>query len=71
MSAQPSLDDLVQRPSRVIAEALVARQGPTQITARAAALGLPRQLTQVILAACTATATDTTPRFQRKAVATS
>jgi hypothetical protein len=71
MSAQPSLDDLVQRPSRVIAEALVARQGPKQIADRATALGLPRQLTQVILAACTATATDTAPRLQRKAIATS
>jgi hypothetical protein len=71
MSAQPSLDDLVQRPSRVIAEALVSRQGPRQIAARATALGLPRQLTQVILAACTATATDNAPRIQPKAIATS
>jgi hypothetical protein len=58
MSAQTPMELAVQRPSRVIAEALVGRYGPRQITARAASLGLPRQLTNAILAACTATAID-------------
>lgn len=46
------------RPSRVIAEALVERHGPRQIVARAATLGLSRQLTHVILVACGATAAE-------------
>lgn len=50
--------DSSPRPSKFIAEALVGRHGPGQITARANAIGLPRQLTKVIVVACTATATD-------------
>ena len=46
------------RPSQVIAEALLQRQGPGQITARASALGFPRSLTRAIVVACTSTATD-------------
>jgi len=45
-------------PSRMIAEALVERQGPCQIVTKAATLGLSRQLTRVILVACGATAVD-------------
>jgi hypothetical protein len=58
MSAQTPMEEAAPRPSRVIAEALVGRYGPSKITARASSLGLPRQLTTAILAACTATAID-------------
>ena len=60
----PSMIDLTEfdaseaRPSQVIAEALVERYGPSQIASEADRLGLPRPLTQVILAACCATAVD-------------
>ena len=50
------------RPSQVIAEALVQRQGPGQIAARASALGFPRSLTRAIVIACTSTAVDPTYR---------
>ncbi len=50
------------RPSLIIAEALVQRQGPGQITARASALGFSRSLTRAIVIACTSTATDPTYR---------
>ena len=46
------------RPSQVIAEALLQRQGPGQITARASSLGFSRSLTRAIVVACTSTATD-------------
>ncbi len=59
MFAQTPNDDLTPRPSRVIAEALVKRHGPSQITRRALRAGYPRQLTHVIVAACAATACDT------------
>lgn len=51
-------EELSPRPSQVIAEALVQRQGPGQIAARASALGFPRSLTRAIVFACTSTATD-------------
>lgn len=54
------------RPSQVIAEALVERQGPRQIVSRAAALGLSCQLTQAIVAACCATAVDPTRANHRR-----
>jgi hypothetical protein len=60
MLAPLTIGDPTPRPSRVIAEALVGRYGPRQITALSSSLGFPRQLTQVIVAACTATACDTT-----------
>lgn len=53
------IGDPTPRPSRVIAEALVGRYGPRQIAEVSCSLGFPRQLTQVIQAACTATACDT------------
>ena len=63
MEASPS-------PSKFIAEALVGRHGPRQIAARADAIGLPKQLTRVIVVACTATATDAAfPRGRTLAVA--
>jgi hypothetical protein len=73
MSAQPTHDGTFSphRPSRFIAEALVARDGPTQIAARAAALGLSRQLTQVIVCACTSTAIDHAQNHKRNMIATS
>lgn len=72
MYAQPTHDgSLPQRPSRFIAEALVGRHGPTQIAARAESLGISRQLTQVIVCACTSTAIDDTLNQKRNAVAAS
>jgi hypothetical protein len=58
MRTMPNEIQSSSRPSRFIAEALVGRHGPRQITARANAIGLPNQLTKVIVVACTATATD-------------
>ncbi len=55
-------EESTPRPSQVIAEALVQRQGPGQIAARASALGFPRSLTRAIVIACTSTATDPTWR---------
>jgi hypothetical protein len=51
-------EEAATRPSQVIAEALLQRQGPGQITARASALGFSRSLTRAIVIACTSTATD-------------
>ncbi len=51
-------EEAATRPSQVIAEALLQRQGPGQITARASALGFSRSLTRAIVVACTSTATD-------------
>lgn len=65
MHAMPNEMTPSPRLSRFIAEALVGRHGPRQITARANAIGLPNQLTKVIVCACTATATDPTPARRR------
>jgi hypothetical protein len=59
MLVHTPLGDPTSRPSRVIAEALVGRYGPRKITDLTSSLGYPRQLTQVIVAACTSTACDT------------
>jgi hypothetical protein len=59
MIVHTPLGDPTPRPSHVIAEALVGRYGPRKITDLTSSLGYPRQLTHVILAACTATACDT------------
>lgn len=40
------------RPSRLIAEALVHRQGRAELKARAEAMGLGEGLTQVLIRAC-------------------
>lgn len=58
MMLPASSEEAALRPSQLIAEALLQRQGPGQITARAAALGFPRSLTKAIVIACTSTATD-------------
>ncbi|CAA9552237.1 MAG: hypothetical protein AVDCRST_MAG33-985 [uncultured Thermomicrobiales bacterium] len=59
------------RPSALIAEALVERQSPREIVARACALGLSDPKLEVILAACGCTAgtADRGPvaRAERKA----
>lgn len=44
--------------SRVVAEALVRRQGPLRIVTRASRLGLPPTLTRALVAACGASALD-------------
>ncbi len=46
------------RPSLVVAEALVDRQGPSQIVAQARRNGFSSGLTNVVVAACCRTATD-------------
>jgi hypothetical protein len=45
--------------SRVIAEALVRRQGPSRIVTRATRLGLSPVLTRAVVVACAASALDT------------
>jgi hypothetical protein len=70
MPTQPNQLESSSRTSRFIAEALVGRHGPGQITARASEFGIPKPLTKVIVAACTATATDmSAPRSRRYASA--
>lgn len=70
MHTLPKEIDASPRPSKFIAEALVGRHGPRQIAASADAIGLPKQLTKVIVVACTATATDAAfPRTKSFAVA--
>ena len=44
--------------SRVIAEALVLRQGPRRIVTRATCLGLSPVLTRAVVVACAASALD-------------
>lgn len=46
------------RVSRVVAEALVRRQGPRRIVTRATRLGLPPMLTRAVVVACGASALD-------------
>jgi hypothetical protein len=71
MQAMPSQVESSPRTSRFIAEALIGRHGPRQIVARADDMGIPKPLVKVIVAACTATATDTTlPRSRRLAAVT-
>ena len=70
MPTQPVQIETTSRTSRFIAEALVGRHGPGQIAARANDIGIPKPLTKVIVAACTATATDmSAPRSRRYATA--
>ncbi len=47
------------RVSQVIAEALVRRQGPLRVAARATRLGCSPTLTRTLVVACSATALDT------------
>lgn len=70
MHTLPKEMETSPRPSKFIAEALVGRHGPRHIADRADAMGLPMQLTKVIVAACTATATDAAfPRSRSLAIA--
>ena len=62
-------DSPAPRPSRVIAEALVKRHGPSRVIARAATLGCSPQLTQAMVAACCATAVDRAGTPKRRAIA--
>lgn len=68
MGAPTPLDDHATPVSRVIAEALVLRQGPRRIVTRAVNLGLSPMLTWALVVACGAAALDfdraSTPRQQ-------
>jgi hypothetical protein len=66
MQTLPNKFESSPRPSRFIAEALIGRHGPRQITARANDIGLPTPLTKVIVAACAATATDSSAPKSRR-----
>ncbi len=52
MSATPNTAVRALRPSLVIAEALVDRQGPTQIVNRARKLGFSPDLTNAVVGVC-------------------
>ena len=69
MDATVQPESALLSPSRVIAEALVDRQGPQQITARARHLGFPPSLTTAGVAACCRTAIDR-PRVLRRVTLT-
>ena len=58
MRAPIPADDRSPRVSRVIAEALVRRQGPRRIVTRAVSLGLSPVLTRALVVACGASALD-------------
>ena len=58
MRAPIPAEEHAPRVSRVIAEALVRRQGPSRIVDRAARLGLSPTLTRAMVVACGASALD-------------
>jgi hypothetical protein len=58
MRAPNPAEDCTPRVSRVIAEALVRRQGPRRIVTRATRLGLSPTLTRALVVACGASALD-------------
>ena len=58
MMADASLDELDPTFSRFIAEALIARDGPQEISARAEELGLSPIEKTIAVCACAATACD-------------
>lgn len=66
----PTRVETTTRPSLVIAEALVGRHSPSQITSRAVKLGLPRPLTRAMVIACCATAVDASSAPRRRTAAT-
>jgi hypothetical protein len=70
MQTMPNHGELSRTTARFIAEALVERHGPSQITERAKDIGLPKPLTKVIVAACAAAATDPNAPRSRRAVTT-
>jgi len=65
IAAHPE-SERVPRISQMIAEALVRRQGPLRIAARAARLGCSPSLTRTLVVACSATALDTTGVSSRR-----
>ena len=58
MRAPIPAEDRTPRVSRVIAEALVRRQGPRRIVSRATRLGLSPLMTRTVVVACGASALD-------------
>jgi hypothetical protein len=58
MRAPNPVDERETRVSRVVAEALVRRQGPRRIVTRATRLGLSPVLTRAVVVACGASALD-------------
>jgi hypothetical protein len=58
MRAPNPAEERTPRVSRVIAEALVRRQGPRRIVTRATRLGLSPVLTRALVVACGASALD-------------
>lgn len=60
MRAPNPAEERETRVSRVVAEALVRRQGPLRIVTRATRLGLSPTLTRAVVVACGASALDTT-----------
>jgi hypothetical protein len=60
MRAPTPIQEREPRVSRVVAEALVERQGPRRIVTQANQLGLPPVLTRALVVACGASALDTT-----------
>lgn len=59
MRAPNPVEECETRVSRVIAEALVRRQGPRRIVTRAVRLGFSPTLTRAVVVACGASALDT------------
>jgi hypothetical protein len=60
MRAPIPAEDRLPPVSRVVAEALVRRQGPRRIVTRATRLGLSPGLTRALVVACGASALDIT-----------
>lgn len=58
MRAPNPVEEREPRVSRVVAEALVRRQGPRRIVTRATRLGLSPVLTRAVVVACGASALD-------------
>jgi hypothetical protein len=58
MRAPIPAEDREIRASRVVAEALVRRQGPLRIAARATRIGISPILTRAMIVACGATSLD-------------
>ncbi len=69
MRAPIPAEERSPRVSRVIAEALVRRQGPRRIVSRATRLGLSPVLTRALVVACGACALDVGgPTTRRRSV---
>jgi hypothetical protein len=62
MMADASFDEFEPTFTRFVAEALIARDGPQEISARADRLGLSPVAKDVAVAACVATACDCSPK---------